>query len=289
MQFKLFKPLWGFSGSPGQAAYDAVEAGFDGIEGPAPNDLMARSDLAASLEEHRLDYIAEICTGGSYVPDRKATPAEHLTDLERKVINALPLRPRLCNVMAGCDAWPLEVQYDFFAAALEIGARHSVTLSFETHRSRSMFNPWVTEALIRRLPELRLTADISHWVVVAERLLEDDWELLLVVADHVHHLHGRVGYPQGPQVPHPAAPEYADCLAFHQRFWEAVWCSQRRRDYVVSSMTPEFGPDGYLHTLPFTDQPVADLWQINRWVGDTERAHFQCWSDFPLNASSIEI
>jgi hypothetical protein len=42
-------------------------------------------------------------------------------------------------------------------------------------------------------------------------------------------------------------------------------------------MTPEFGPDGYLHCLPFTNAPVADLWQINRWVGERQRDHFADW------------
>ncbi|MCY1275759.1 hypothetical protein D9M68_257170 [compost metagenome] len=275
MQLQIFKTFWGHAGSAEQAARLAVEAGFDGLEAPAPSEAGARAAFAAVLVDHGLDYIAEICTAGSYVPERHATPAEHLADLERKLRDGLPLQPRFFNVMAGCDAWPLGVQLEFFAAALEIGARHGVQLSFETHRGRSLFNPWVTGELVRQLPELRLTADISHWVVVSERLLDDDWELLLGIAEQVHHVHGRVGYPQGPQVPHPAAPEYADCLAFHQRFWAAVWASQRRRGYAQSSLTPEFGPDGYLHTLPFTDQPVADLWQINRWIADTERAHFQ--------------
>jgi hypothetical protein len=47
-------------------------------------------------------------------------------------------------------------------------------------------------------------------------------------------------------------------------------------------MTPEFGPDGYLHTLPFSGEPVADLEQVNGWMGETERAHFSAWrSVFP--------
>ncbi|UXY53132.1 sugar phosphate isomerase/epimerase family protein [Pseudomonas tohonis] len=277
MQFKLFKTLWGFHGAPDEAARLALEAGFDGLEAAVPEAPGARDALGQALSEHGVPFIAEVCTGGSYVPDRHATPAEHLADLRRKVRAAQPLGPLLCNVIAGCDAWPLAVQRDFFAAALELEADLGVPLSFETHRGRSMFNPWVTETLLRQLPDLRLTADISHWVVVAERLLDDDWDLLLAVAEQVRHVHGRVGYPQGPQVPHPAAPEYADCLAFHQRFWEAVWRAQRRRGASLSSMTPEFGPDRYLHTLPFTDQPVADLWQVNRWMGDTEREHFCRW------------
>jgi len=276
MQFKLFKTLWGHSGSLQQACIEAQQAGFDGIEGPAPHSPIEKADFAQNLADSELTYIAEICTGGSYVPERGATPAMHLDDLEKKVIHAKTLKPLFINVMAGCDAWPLQTQVDFFQAAHRIGEKHKVVLSFETHRSRSTFNPWITEAIIQQLPDLRLTADISHWIVVTERLLQDDddWQTLLTIAAQVHHVHGRVGYPQGPQVPHPAAPEYRDCLTFHQHFWEAVWCSQQQRHYALSTMTPEFGPDRYLHTLPFTDQPVADLWQINRWMGDTERAHF---------------
>jgi hypothetical protein len=39
-------------------------------------------------------------------------------------------------------------------------------------------------------------------------------------------------------------------------------------------MTPEFGPDGYLHEAPFTREPVGELWQINQWMAHEERRHF---------------
>ena len=101
---------------------------------------------------------------------------------------------------------------------------------------------------------------------------------MLEVARHAQHIHARVGYDQGPQVPHPAAPEYAAALAAHQRCWEAIWTAQREQGLAVTTLTPEFGPDGYLHTLPFTQQPVANLWQVNSWMGKTESLHFQAWS-----------
>lgn len=279
MQLKLFKTLWGHTGSLQQAALQAREARFDGIEGPVPTEPARLDEMASTLEAAGLEYIAEVCTCGSAVPDRLATPAEHLADLEKKVAAAVPLQPRLVNIMGGCDAWPLETQYAFFSEGMEIGARYGLDLSFETHRSRSLFHPWVTESVLQRLPDIKLTADISHWVAVCERLLDaaPDWETMLKVAENIHHVHSRVGYPQGPQVPHPAASEYSDCLAFHQKFWEAVWQSQQERGYSVTSMTPEFGPDHYLHTLPFTNQPVADLWQINTWMGECERSHFQSY------------
>ncbi len=91
----------------------------------------------------------------------------------------------------------------------------------------------------------------------------------------VCHIQARVGYDQGPQVPHPGAPEYAAALAFHQRHWEQVWASQRARGFACTTLTPEFGPDGYLHHLPYTNVPVADLWSLNRWMAAEQRAHFQ--------------
>jgi hypothetical protein len=274
MRFELFKTFWGFTGGPREAAPLVRAAGFDGIEAPVPADAAAREQFAQALADLRLDFIAEITTAGSYVPDRRATPDDHLRDLDAKIAWAKPLRPRFFNVMAGCDAWPAAVQVDFFARALEVANRHDVLCSFETHRGRSFFNPWITRDVVRAVPQLKLTCDFSHWAVVCERLLDSEWDTIHELAPHAHHVHGRIGYPQGPQVPHPAAPEYAECVASHQRIWEVLWQAQLANGYAVTTMTPEFGPDGYLHTLPFTDAPVADLWEINQWIGREERRHF---------------
>lgn len=277
MRLDLFKTLWGHEGTFEEAAQLAVDAGFAGIEAPAPAAPHNLQYLATTLANYGLDYIAEICTAGSYVPDRHATPDEHLASLEAKIKLSLPLDPRFCNVMGGCDAWPLDVQIDFFRRAQDLADRYGVMCSFETHRGRSFFNPWVTRDVLRAVPELRITCDFSHWVVVCERLMDSEWETILEVAEKAHHVHSRVGYDQGPQVPHPAAPEYAEALASHERCWQAIWESQARRGYAVSTMTPEFGPDGYLHTQPFTGMPVADLWQVNKWVGLRERDRFGEW------------
>jgi sugar phosphate isomerase/epimerase len=277
MQLALFKTLWGHEGSADDGARLAAEAGFQGIEAPVPADDAGRDALARALDDHGLELICEICTAGSYVPDRRASPEEHLADLDRKIRRGLPLKPRFFNVMAGCDAWPLDVQVAFFRRANEIAEGHGVLCSFETHRGRSFFNPWVTRDVLRHLPGLPITCDFSHWVVVCERLMDSEWDVITEIAPHAHHVHGRVGYDQGPQVPHPAAPEYAAALASHERCWAALWEAQRQRGYAVSTMTPEFGPDGYLHCLPFTNAPVADLWQINRWIGERQQGHFKRW------------
>lgn len=278
MELKLFKTLWGRTGSIDLAAKQAVEAGFSGLEGGADGSPAYRDELLQALQGRGLEYIQEIVTAGGYVPRRHAGVAEHVADVARQLQLGRMLEPRAVTIIGGCDAWSLEQSVRFFGEVQEISARLGINCSFETHRSRSLFNPWATLAILERLPELRLTCDFSHWVVVMERLLDDDWEAVLDVARHAEHIHARVGYEQGPQVPHPAAPEYAAALASHQRCWEAIWTIQHGKGNAVTTMTPEFGPDGYLHTLPYTNQPVADLWEINSWMGKTEQSHFSDWS-----------
>jgi hypothetical protein len=83
------------------------------------------------------------------------------------------------------------------------------------------------------------------------------------MAERVDHIHARVGHAQGPQVSHPFAPEHAEPLAAHRACWQLFLDRARARGMERITLTPEFGPDGYLPTLPFTNQPVADLLQIN--------------------------
>jgi len=277
VELQLFKTLWGYQGSLDSAAVQARAAGFVGLEGNADISPSRRNELWAALEAHQLRYIQEIVTAGDYVPRRHATVEEHLADVERQLNLGRMLTPQWVTIIGGCDAWSIEQSVRFFAEAQEIAARSNIPCSFETHRSRSLFNPWITLKILERLPELKLTCDFSHWVVVLERQLIDDWDAVLAVAKQAHHIHARVGYAQGPQVPHPAAPEYAEDLKSHQRYWEAIWTQQMARGATQTTMTPEFGPDGYLHTLPFTQQAVSDLWEVNSWMGMTEKQHFNTW------------
>ena len=274
MQLQRFKTMWGFEGDFETACAEAHAAGFDGIEGPAPENAETRAYWKACLAKYRLLYIAEAVTGGDYVPRRDLGVDAHLQELETILLRSAELKPRFVTCIGGCDAWREEESLRFFEEAMRLAERQGVEISFETHRSRSLFNPWVTRRITEALPRIALTADISHWCVVCERQMETEMETIEAIAPHVKHIHARVGYDQGPQVPHPAAPEYAYALRAHQRCWERFWDARRADGADTVTMTPEFGPDGYLHTLPFTQAPVADLWEINRWMGETEERHF---------------
>jgi sugar phosphate isomerase/epimerase len=274
MKLQIFKTLWGHSGGYEEAACDAMTAHFDGIEAPIPQHLAEQSHFADILENNGLLYIAEVCTAGSYVPERHADVDDHLASLASKLRSCVYLKPEFVNCIGGCDAWSLDQHLTFFRGAMQLADDYGVVISFETHRSRSLFNPWITQSIVAALPAIRLTCDFSHWCVVCERLIDSELDVINAIAANAFHIHARVGYDQGPQVPHPAAPEYAECLRAHQSWWEIIWRAQHQSGFSRSTMTPEFGPDGYLHLLPYTQKPVADLWEINRWMASTEKQHF---------------
>jgi sugar phosphate isomerase/epimerase len=268
MRLLLFRSLWTNGFNLDAALADCNLGGFDGVEGPMCDGF------GAKLIDAGVPFIAEIATGGGYVPE---TPdmATHLDDFTRKVAAALEASPLFVTVLAGCDAWPVALSVEFLGRALEIAEQAGIAASFETHRSRSTFTPWITAELLRQLPALKLTCDFSHWCCVCERLvLDDEPNLLELFVSRARHTHARVGYDQGPQVPHPAAPEYQGALEAHERWWDEIWRTRANSGSESVTMTPEFGPDGYLHTLPFTKTPVASLDKINRWMAARLRERF---------------
>ncbi|HEX8310507.1 MAG TPA: hypothetical protein VF614_04260 [Chthoniobacteraceae bacterium] len=274
MELRLFKTLWGHTTGLDAAVAECREKGFDGLEGPSPVAPRGRAVFRQQLADEGLSYIAEVCTAGSYVPRPETTVAEHLASFREQAEAAAECAPLFLTVLAGRDAWSVAECVEFFGAAHVFAEELGVIASFETHRSRSLF-PWITRDVLQQLPDLRLTCDFSHWCCVCERLvLDEEPELLALFAARAHHIHARIGYDQGPQVPHPGAPEYHTALKAHERWWGAIWDAQQLAGRRVSTMTPEFGPDGYLHTLPFTGTPVADLSEINHWMARRQRERF---------------
>jgi sugar phosphate isomerase/epimerase len=262
----LLFSLWGFEGDLEQAISTARFQGFDGLEvnrrHPAVASLPAER-IAGRLAESGLALVLEILSGGDYVPQLELSPEHHLNELEAQLQNAPALSPLRVTVLTGNDSWPWPVQERFWSQVLELTRTCPLPVSFETHRSRSFHSPWTIGPFLEAFADLRLTADLSHWCVVAERLMTPDLEPVRAIAPRVDHIHARVGHPQGPSVSHPFAPEWAEALEAHRRCWQLFAAKRSTLSRGPFTITPEFGPDGYLPSLPFTRQPVADLLEVN--------------------------
>ena len=281
----LFRTHWGAPPELHTYFEETRGASFDGVEAPVPEGPGERAAFHAALQASGLLWIAEVCTlpgQNFWTPQSGTSVKQHLDDLHRKATLSLqgPTTPLFINSMAGLDSWSYKEAVEFHSGVVKLQAELGVPISVETHRGRTTFNPWTTRDLLLELPDLRLTADLSHWCVVTERLLLDDpceaAVLLPLLARHVHHIQPRVGYAQGPQVPDPRAPEHAGDLAAHETWWDAIWDGQMARGATRVTMTPEFGPaaDGYTQSRPFTREPAADPWVLNQWIGHRQRQRF---------------
>jgi len=266
MKLLLFRHLWGVVGEWESSFPRFKSAGYQGIESALPPSS-ERKRFRRLLDQHGFDYVAQIFSEGR-------TVADHIDSLREQVTAAARLGPRFINAHSGRDAFSEAESVRFFEGAIEVERRSGIRIAHETHRGRILFNPWITSRLLARFQELKLCCDFSHWVCVCERLLPDQSSILRQCSARCLHLHARVGYEQGPQVPDPRAPEYQPHLAAHEKWWRMVWRAQLQRGEKLSTLTPEFGPPQYQHTLPFTGMPVSDLEQICDWQARRQAANF---------------
>jgi sugar phosphate isomerase/epimerase len=284
IKVRFIKTLWGVTKEKGNipsgyaALFQRIKAeGFDGIETPI-SVIEDKKLFAEALKSSGLVYIAMINTC-IFPPDPiSSKPEDHLASFKRLVKEAKELNPLFINSHSGRDSWSFQVAQDFFSRVLPIEKEEGIEIYHETHRGRILYNPWVTRDLCKVFPSLKLTADLSHWCVVAERVfdpkggLDDDWEEVLeIVSERTHHIHARVGYAQGPQVPDPSAPEYRTALTAHECWWDHIITKQSALGKKEITVEPEHGTDGYQHRLPFTNVEVADLWVVNNWIKDNEK------------------
>ena len=264
MDLRLFKATWGMTGPIEAQLEQIAAAGYDGVElrcPPADERLtegQRRAVLASGLEAIPLVV--------SFTPDR---------DEYRRVLEeAVRYAPRQVTSHTAYDAMSHAEAVDFLGWAQGLAADLGVVVNHETHRQHLFATPWQTAALLRELPGLRIVADYSHWVVVAERLLDDRADDMAIANAHAMHIHARVGHPEGPQVNDPRSPSNAAAVARHEAWWLDIIRRRAVDGEARITVTPEWGPPPYMPTLPFTDQPVVDLWSLCLWGADRMRGLF---------------
>lgn len=234
--------------------------GFDGTELFVPAYTERVDEIVQQHERRGLVIVAATMTTGTTFED-------HLASLEQQIQRALTFEPLLINCHTGRDIFEFEENLALFELALELEDRHGVPIRHETHRRRATFSAPATRRYLETLPSLRTTADISHWMVVHESDLRDQWENVELLIERSDHIHARVGFAEGPQVSDPSAPEYASHWDNHLSVWTAI-AKRVEREQGQLTITPEFGPPPYAPTLPFTGQSIVDVWKVNVSVRD---------------------
>ena len=259
MQIQIFAAHWGNNELEPQVFIDRVQAaGFDGIEMSLPLDTSARDDWTRRIADAGLQLIVaqwETVFHPQFEP-HKAALAELLH-------NACAAKPLHVNSHTGKDYYTPAQNMELLELAADISRQHGVAIYHEIHRSRFSGHPMLLLPYLEKLPELELTADLSHWCCACESLLEDQPQTLAKTLPRVRHVHARVGHQQGPQVADFRAPESQDALDAHLSWWDQIIDLRRAAGAQRMTLTPEFGPIPYTQTLPYTQKEISNVWELN--------------------------
>ena len=223
---------------------------FDDSMGPI-------EELGELCAAHGLDLATMLHTFGADVDDQ-------LSDLAARLDSVAAVAPHHIIVHGGRDAFDEAAAVRFLSEAVAMRADFRVPLAQETHRSRILFNPWVTARMLDAVDGIELALDLSHWVVVAERLIHDAVDIIHRVAGRAVYIDAPVGHEQGPQVPDSRDAEWAAHLSVFESWWNgAVATAGVSIDEVV--IVPEYGPPPYQQTVG--GRPTSDLWEVCDWAG----------------------
>jgi hypothetical protein len=238
------------------------EAGYHGVETHLPFDRQQKSEFLRLLKEYDLQLIAQ-----HWAADGRTVEA-YLKDFEKHINNAAESEALFINSQTGKDFFTFDENVRVIETANLIASRTGVKILHETHRGKFSFHSRTIVPYLDRFPELRLTADFSHWCNVSESYLQDQPELVRRGIERTDHIHSRVGHPQSPQVSDPRAPEWKEALNYHLVWWRDIVALHQATGAKSFTITTEFGPDPYMPSLPFTRQPVSSQWEINLYMKD---------------------
>lgn len=255
-KIKVYCTNWGMSESWDSFCAKVKTAGFDGVESWLPGSEQELHAMQAALKKYDLSLGLLSGGGGSTYP-------EYLTSFTKNLEMALAMKPDYVNCHTGKDYYTMAENKKLIDAGTLLSEKYDIPVYHETHRGRFSFAAHVTKVFLQEIPKLTLALDISHWCNVHESLLGDQKETVALALKRTGHIHARVGHPQGPQVNDPMAPEWKSTLEQHLAWWDEVVRVRKESGQQVLTVTTEFGPAGYLPTLPYTQQPVASQWDIN--------------------------
>lgn len=261
MKILFFCPRWGSEDlSWDEFCHKVKEAGYNGVEAGVSFDEEEKTAQRTALEKHNLFFI------GQYWHSFEKDFDQHRSSYTRHLHNIATMQPIEIDSQTGKDYFPAAHNNQLFETAKNFTDETGIPVAHETHRNKALFAAPVAKQYLSQNPSLPITADFSHWCNVSESYLEDQAEAMGLAIQHTLHIHARVGHPQGAQVIDPRLPEWSVALDHHLNWWRQIKEHHVQQQIPLLTITPEFGPAPYMIHHPVTKEPLADQWEINRWM-----------------------
>ena len=225
-------------------------AGFDGA-GVRFFDYKYAKEVTDFLRANNMTWQAQCYP--KTVDDLKPI-IEHVRELGADHINLQPdVRPyRLEDCIPLIEGWR------------RIAHDAQIPVHIETHRDRMTTDLFFTLHLLDCFPDLRMTADISHYVVGREfawPISEENHALMHRILDHAWGFHGRVASREQVQI-QISFPHQKEWVDLFMGWWEYGFRSWRQRAPQDATLTflCELGPKEYAMTGP-DGYELSDRWE----------------------------
>jgi hypothetical protein len=268
---KIFQSLWAMELRspyvPERTAEEnfqmVAEAGYDGLcLDPSVAEIPELRKLKPLYEAQGLDCMINAFP---FQPDDMRPLYDFANEMDASLVNIIggvtPLRPE--DAVPFVERWMRE--------ASEAG----IPTLFETHRDSLLNDLYFTLQLIDLVPEMRLCADLSHFVVdreMREPISDRDQAYIDLILGRSDCFQGRVANREQVQI-QIGFPQHAAWVDVFRNWWKAGMQSWRRRnaDDATLIFLCELGPPPYAIT-DGEQRELSDRWDealtIREWVRD---------------------
>jgi len=270
-KLEIYQSLWGMElrsphvpeRTPEESFAMVAEAGFDGMcIDPSVDEIPEMKSLRSLFERHELGTMVNAFP---YSEDDMQPLLEFAQEFNACMVNVIsgvmPIKPE--------DAVPVVRRW------MQEAEDSNIPLLFETHRDGLLNDMYFTLQLMDLVPEMRLCADLSHFVVDRELrapVPERDQKYISSILDRSDCFQGRVASREQVQVA-INFQQHQEWVEIFKGWWKEGMRAWRRRnaDDATLVFLCELGPPPYAIT-DGKQRELSDRWeeslQIRDWVNE---------------------
>jgi len=236
------------------------QAGFDGAGVRFADRAFARQ-VTDFLKSHGMSWQAQ------------AYP-QTLDDLKPIIDHVLEFGADHLNVQPDVRPYTVKECIPLIEGWQRMASDAGIKMQIETHRNRMTTDLFFTLHILDILPDLRLTGDLSHYVVGREfwyPISDEDHALMHRIIDNCWGFHGRVASREQIQL-QLSFPHHQHWVDVFMGWWERGFKQWRRKADATETLTflCELGPPEYAMTGA-DGYELSDRWQEALMMKDMVR------------------
>lgn len=271
-RFLVYQSLWAMERRRPDGQEWALEqklqmiqhAGFDGA-GVRFADRAYAKQVTEFLKSHGMSWQAQ------------AYP-QTLDDLKPIIDHVLELGADHLNVQPDVRPYTVQECIPLLQGWRRMADDAGIKMQIETHRNRMTTDLFFTLHILDALPDLRLTGDLSHYVVGREfwyPVSDEDHALMHRIIDNCWGFHGRVASREQIQL-QISFPHHQHWVDVFMGWWERGFRQWRRKAGPDETLTflCELGPPEYAMTGA-DGYELSDRWQEAQMMKDMVRHLWQ--------------